>query len=236
VSVDWFKIEQDNIAGSVDQFILDQNFNGADPSLTARNKPTDPNAPFASNVVYDPNTTTYFSLYAPTFNLSKRVVEGLDFKVRYDIPTDNIGLFTLGLDMTHYYRFEQQNLPGDAWENRLGQFVDPSQGFGLGSLPRWKGNVNAFWNFSDLELGAIVYWISSYSDDPNVAEREVDDWVSLDLQASYNLPRDVRLTVGVQNVTDEAPPLVVGAFADNYDRDTHSLLGRFVYGQVSVKF
>ncbi|MGA1237157.1 MAG: hypothetical protein ACO34E_09860 [Limisphaerales bacterium] len=63
-----------------------------------------------------------------------------------------------------------------------------------------------------------------------MAEREVDAWVSLDLQASYNLPRDVRLTVGVQNVTDEAPPLVVGAFADNYDRDTHSLLGRFVYG------
>ncbi len=81
-----------------------------------------------------------------------------------------------------------------------------------------------------MHVVVIVYWISSYSDDPNVAEREVDAWVSLDLQASYNLPRDVRLTVGVQNVTDEAPPLVVGAFADNYDRDTHSLLGRFVYG------
>jgi iron complex outermembrane receptor protein len=236
VSVDWFKIDQDNIPGSVDQYILDQNYNGADPTLSARNKPTDPNAPFASNIVYDPNTTAYLTLYAPTFNLSRRIIEGLDFRVRYEIPTENIGAFTLGVDVTHYYRFEQENQPGEGFQNRLGVYVDPSQGFGLGSLPRWKGNFNAFWNYADLELGAILYWVGSYDDDPQAADRQVDDWLTLDLQASYNLPRDVRLTVGVQNVTDEPPPLVVGAFADNYDRDTHTLLGRFVYGQVSVKF
>jgi hypothetical protein len=32
------------------------------------------------------------------------------------------------------------------------------------------------------------------------------------------------------------PPLVQGAFADNYDRDTHDLRGRFWYVQASKKF
>jgi len=236
VSVDWFKIEQENIPGSVDQFLLDNNFNGADPNLTARQKPTDPNAPFAANVDYDPGLATYTTLYAPTFNLSQRAIEGVDFRIGYDIPTPTAGTFSLGLDITHYYRFEQENLPGEGYTDRLGGFVDPTQGFGLGTIVRWKGNFSAFWMYRDFEVGGILYYIDDYRDDPQVADRDVESWLTLDLQASYNFPRDLRVTVGVQNVTDEAPPLVVGAFSDNYDRDTHNLIGRFVYGQVTKKF
>jgi iron complex outermembrane receptor protein len=237
VSVDWFKIEQENVVGSIDQLTLDTNFDGADPNLTARQKPTDPNAPFANLVDYDPLTATYLTLYAPALNLSRRAIEGLDFRIGYDIPTETAGTFSLGLDITHYYRFDQENVPGGGYEDRLGDFVDPSQGFGLGTLVRWKGNFSAFWLYRNFELGGIVYYVDSYNDDPQVApDTEVDNWITLDLQASYNFPHDFRVTVGVQNVTDEAPPKVVGAFADNYDRDTHTLLGRYVYGQITKKF
>jgi outer membrane receptor protein involved in Fe transport len=237
ISGDWFSIYQENVPGSVDQFILDQNFLGADPTLPVAQRPTDPNAPFANLIQYDPNTLAYNVLYSPTFNLSRRIVEGFDIGIRYTLPTDAAGTWTFGGDLTYYYKFQQANLPGDPLVDRLGDFIDPTQGFGLGSLPRIKSSMSVFWNFHDLELGAIAYYVGSYKDDEAAGfYRHVQDIWTFDLQASYTLPYDFKITVGVQNVADKEPPLVQGAFADNYDRDTHSLLGRFVYGQLTKKF
>jgi iron complex outermembrane receptor protein len=237
LSVDWFKIDQENVPGSVDQFILDTNYRGSDPNLPARQRPNDPNAPYADLIAYNPANTTYQQLTAPTLNLSRREIEGLDFRVSYQIPTENVGDFLLSWNMTYYYRFQQEDIPGQGLDNRLGDFMDPSQSFGLGSIPYLKMNLGGFWNISDFEFGVIAYYVGGYRDDWRSGfDRDVSDIWTVDLQASYNFPHNWRLTVGVENVADTAPPLVVGAFADNYDRDTHSLMGRFVYGQISKKW
>jgi iron complex outermembrane receptor protein len=238
LSVDWFKIDQENIPGSVDQFILDQNFAGADPNLPIAERPLDPNAPFADQFVYNPNNQSYTLLYAPALNLSRRTVEGIDFRVTYEIPTESAGTFTLASDVSYYYKFEQENIPGEGMQDRLGDFIDPTQGFGLGSLPRVKASLGGYWDYRNFEFGVTAYYIHSYLDDSAAIgfNREIDSIWTVDLQASYTFPRDLRFTVGVQNVADTEPPLVVAAFADNYDRDTHSLIGRFVYGQVTKKF
>jgi iron complex outermembrane recepter protein len=238
LSVDWFKIDQENIPGSVDQFILDQNFAGSDPNLPIAERPLDPNAPFADQLVYNPNNQSYLLLYAPALNLSRRTVEGIDFRLTYELPTDNAGTFTFTGDVSYYYKFEQENIPGEGMQDRLGDFIDPTQGFGLGSLPRVKAALGTFWNYSNFEFGVTAYYIHSYLDDSAAIgfTREIDSIWTVDLQASYNFPKDLRVTVGVQNVADTEPPLVVAAFADNYDRDTHSLIGRFVYGQITKKF
>ena len=47
---------------------------------------------------------------------------------------------------------------------------------------------------------------------------------------------NTKVTAGCINVSDEIPPLVLGAFADNYDRDTHDLRGRFWYVSLNKKF
>jgi iron complex outermembrane receptor protein len=238
VSVDWFKIDQENIPGSVDQFILDQNFQGADPNLPIDQRPTDPTAPYSDLVVYDPNTTSYLYLYAPALNLSRRTVEGIDFRVTYELPTESWGTFTFIGDLSYYYKFEQENIPGEGMGDRLGDFIDPTQSFGLGSLPRTKMSLGGYWAYRNFEFGATAYYIHSYLDDKAALgyTREIDSIWTVDLQASYTFPKDLKVTVGVQNVADTEPPLVVAAFADNYDRDTHSLIGRFVYGQITKKF
>jgi len=72
----------------------------------------------------------------------------------------------------------------------------------------------------------------------------VDDLWTFDLQAGYafkdtkyDLLNNVRLVVGVLNVTDEDPP-----FSDSsndtagYDTSIHDPRGRFWYVQVSKKF
>jgi outer membrane receptor protein involved in Fe transport len=144
-------------------------------------------------------------------------------------------MFTLAAD--YFTRFVQENIPGDGLQDRLGDFVDPSQSFGLGSLPRLKGTANVVWSYRDFELSTTANYISSYRDDvANGFDREIDDWLTFDFQASYKLPWNMKATLGVLNATDAEPPLAQGAFADNYDRDTHDLRGRVLYVSLNKKF
>jgi len=225
-SVDFFRVSQENVPASVDQFIIDQNY--------ATGGPGNPAAAYAANIDYDAATTTYRAVYAPTLNLSRRIVEGLDMSLIYERDTETAGKFTFSSYWSYFTRFEQEDLPGTGLRDRLGDFVDPSQSFGLGSLPRVKGNGSVFWNYRNLEVGFTVNYVGSYRDDAAAGfDREVDEWITYDAQVSYQLPWDIRATIGVLNLTDEAPPLVRAAFADNYDRDTHDLRGRFVYASLN---
>ena len=238
VNVDWYRIEQKNVPNSADQLILDENFRTGGPF--------NPNALFAANIVADPNSPEIYQvLYSPTLNMSQRIIEGVDIGARYDIPTDSYGTFTVGVDVAYVYRFDQENVPGDGLRDRLGDFVDPSQGFGLGTIPRLKGNLSTIWAYEGFELGATAYYIARYNDDTAAIgyARKVDSIVTLDLQASYTIRNrkhawlnETKFTIGCINVTDEEPPLVVAAFADNYDRDTHDLRQRFIYASLSKKF
>jgi outer membrane receptor protein involved in Fe transport len=45
-----------------------------------------------------------------------------------------------------------------------------------------------------------------------------------------------RLTVGVNNLTDELPPLIADAVEDNTDKNNYDILGRFVYFEITKKF
>jgi iron complex outermembrane receptor protein len=229
VGVDYFRIEQKDVVGEADQFILDQNFAGGGPA--------NPNAPYASFVVFDPATKEYTTLYSPTLNLSRRIIQGLDTTLSYELATQTAGTFSFSTLWAYYFDFRQENILGQGFKDRLGDFTDPGQGFGLGSLPRIKGISSLFWNYSDFEFGVTANYIGSYRDDVAAGfDRQIDDWLTFDLQASYRLPWDARVTVGVINVADEPPPLALGAFADRYDRDTHDLRGRFVYGSLSKRF
>jgi outer membrane receptor protein involved in Fe transport len=44
------------------------------------------------------------------------------------------------------------------------------------------------------------------------------------------------VTVGMQNVTDEDPPFVAGAFENNYDESLADVRGRFWYLQIKKRF
>lgn len=229
--LDWFRVEQANIAGSADQFILDENYRTRNDA-----KPL-----FADLIKYDPATLEYISLTSPTLNLSKRIVEGVDVSGAYVLNTDTAGTFTWTTVLSYYYNFQQENVPGTGLRDRLGDFTQPEAGFGLGSLPRLKGNSSLFWSYRNFEFGPTLNYIGAYADDvASGFDREVKAQVTVDLQASYKFTsgwlNDSKMTVGVLNVSDERPPLVSGAFADAYDRDTHDLRGRYVYFQGSKKF
>ena len=73
----------------------------------------------------------------------------------------------------------------------------------------------------------------------------VESWFAIDLQLSYEFGRHqehknwysgTRITVGVNNVTDELPPIISSSSEDNTDKSVYDIIGRFVYFEVSKKF
>ncbi|MGJ3231189.1 MAG: TonB-dependent receptor domain-containing protein [Oceanicaulis sp.] len=58
-----------------------------------------------------------------------------------------------------------------------------------------------------------------------------------DVSAQFDLPRSARLTLGVNNVLDEEPPLVGAGLADNANSLTgYDQAGRYLFGTISVNY
>jgi outer membrane receptor protein involved in Fe transport len=197
----------------------------------------DPNAPLRISPVYNPNNAEYL-LFAPRAQPEPADGGRAGFSVTYELPTDNAGTFTFAGDVSYYYKFEQENIPGEGMQDRLGDFIDPTQGLGWAVCPG-QGRARHLLELQQLRVRRDRLLHPQLTGTTRrrlgATGKSTDIW-TVDLQASYNFPKDLKVTVGVQNVADTEPPLVVAAFADNYDRDTHSLIGRFVYGQITKKF
>ena len=127
------------------------------------------------------------------------------------------------------------------YESYLGKLVDPRASggriIGRGGIPRYKGYLELLWQHRGLRLGATLNYIHSLDDNPafttDGSPRTIDSWTTLDLVASYRWPADAgpwlsntQLTLGIDNLSDAAPPFAAGAFADGYDSSLYDLAGR----------
>ena len=186
LSVDFWHIDLRSIASFVGpQFILD--FEHSFPGLVRR----------------DPTTGAVTEIINPDLNLTRAVVEGIDYEGIYILDSSifghgDFGRFTFILNGTYLSRFEFQPTSFSKRFGISGQFVN---GFNFtGSLPHNRAFVSAFYDgphdswMSGLDVGATVHWTGQYWDDViDGFNRKVNDWTTLDLLASYtfNMPAPV---------------------------------------------
>ena len=172
-------------------------------------------------------------------NVGGQKVAGLDFAARYALPT-RAGRFTGVFDGTWLLQF-----------NRIladGSITNERGNFDFGNLPDFKFNAGVTWGLGGLGAGVSTRYMGHLFECSNGAgtsrggqcdvngtnnprRRQVAVFNSYDLFASYALPSGLgrtNLSVGVQNVFDEAPPFIYSAFAANTDSD-YPLVGRFFY-------
>jgi iron complex outermembrane receptor protein len=185
LSADFWHIDLRSIASLVDpQFIIDhENF-------------------FPQDVIRDPTTGVITSVINPNLNLTRAVVEGLDYEAIYILDSSifsrgDFGKFTFTLNGTYLSRFEFQASPDSP---RIGL----SGGFPVGltfsgSLPHTRAFASTFYNgpadtwLAGFDVGATVHYTGQYQDDnihlarsaagPGV--RKIREWTTLDLIASY---------------------------------------------------
>ncbi len=156
-------------------------------------------------------------------NQGKVETSGIDFNVRFNQELWE-GRFTSNLQISHLL---DQSVDGG--RDLINDPGVPQQRIIL-------SNLYAYENWS------VAYNINMIGDQfdtivAGVGEGHVPTWVTQDLQVNYNTPWNGKITVGVRNLTEKAPPIGVGNVGvRNYDFNLYDGYGRVSYVRYTHTF
>lgn len=222
-SVDWFKIEIDDaIAARNAQQILNAcaNVGGANCDLVQR----------------DPVTGQVLRLLQSVSNFESVEVEGVDFTLRYgfDAGPGRINTVVDAARLIHFINRIPQPDGTVVEQDRAGMGDTPRS-----TLPHWKATGSVRYALADWEFGWRGRYIGSTQDVPDnfVNGGRTPSAIFHDLQLVYHLPqRDMNFTLGIDNVTDKAPPASRSNAPINFDIYTYDARGTFIYLRAFMAF
>ena len=121
--------------------------------------------------------------------------------------------------------------PGGDFTDRTGTL---SNSFGL-TLPKWKSLASVNWTWGPVNLGARWRHQGEVENFNNRAEL-IEAVEYFDLTGSWSVNDTVSLRAGVNNLTDEQPPVYTPAVAANTDPSTYDVLGRRYFVGLAARF
>jgi outer membrane receptor protein involved in Fe transport len=129
-------------------------------------------------------------VYSPFGNAGKRLVQGLEVSVTYEIPTERWGKFTFSGGWNHFFTWKAQ--PGTGpFRSFLGNYDNQTMPFVPGAIPWNKGFIRGEWEWRHFDFVATGNYIGDFRDDPSFDSivrdhpRNVPSYITLDLQLSY---------------------------------------------------
>ncbi|MBN8430630.1 TonB-dependent receptor [Microbulbifer salipaludis] len=165
-------------------------------------------------------------------NVAALSAKGVDLEARYGFDTD-FGRFETTLLWVRQLENSRTAFAGDEAEDQVGTMS------GNGSVyAEDKANYSVNWYWNDLSvsyLGEYIGEIEAPASFINYTQK-VDAQLYHDLAAAYTFPTNTRLSLGVTNLTNEAPPYIDFGFNASTDPSTYRLFGRSYYLRVSQEF
>ena len=191
-------------------------------------------------------------------NIGQRSTGGIDFAVRYAMPTE-YGRFAFAFD-ANWLAFLDSTL-----KLASGDQVTHGKGnYDLGALPAVKANVGVDYNMDQFVAGVVGRFVGNFKEcanpgdnttangglcnlyDPatkttftNPDARQVGHYTQVDIHAGYTQPSSIGKTsvfVGISNLFDKTPPYIYSAALANSDPATYDYLGRYFYGRIQHQF
>ncbi len=209
--------------------------------------------------VTGPNQVTHATFGEASIqrNPGAQRTHGFDISAQYNLRTDVAGDFTFygNANIVLGYDF----LFGGDYYSYQGQYTENIYG-AQGSIPDYTLVTGVTWEMKDLTFNVNARYVPSMDDlgfrHPIVGDSihgttiddqdwDIDSWYSIDMQAAYEFGKThpsaawyngFRVAVGVQNLTDQDPPLVASSTEDYTDKATYSILGRLIYAEISKRF
>lgn len=247
LTLDWFNIDERDLVGNVPQATLLQSveqFGPASPFAHQVRLGTS----VAGEVHFDSGTrvtapgqiTSGASdavwMTNPVLNIAGVWQSGFDLRVEYTRDTQEWGRFAGSLTTTYINEYWIQNLPN----SRPGNVVD---GFNGSTYPRFRTFTRLDWTRRNWSAGVSHTFIPEVDDLRAAVEAPVTSYQTFDVRASYNFSgarldwlQGLSLTLGVNNVFNEDPPLAVGEQDQGRDINTYDAVGRFIYVSANYKF
>jgi outer membrane receptor protein involved in Fe transport len=223
VTLDWYKIDIENVIDSVSaQNTLNGCVNGVQ---------------YLCDLVTRRDNGTLQQIVALPQNLTSRVAEGIDAEFEYNFPTE-IGEFRAFLGWTHVLKRENTvvNEFGNLETVDLAGTFD--QQYTGETYAEDKANFTLDWFWEDLTVSYAAEYIGGldyeflYVPQPST----VDSQMYHDLSVAYDSEWGTRFSIGLTNITDEEPPYIDGALNGSTDPSTYRVLGRGAFFRVSHTF
>lgn len=248
VALDWFAIDERNIVGVVPTTTLLQSveqFGAASPyaaqvrigTSVAGESHFDDGAAITSPGQVTSGASDAVWVTNPALNVAGQWQSGADLRVDYTRDTQSWGRFDATLALTYIREFVVQTLPTSAPFNGVDGFSASS------TLPRYRTFTNVDWTFKRLTVGVSHTWIPEVDDLVAPVPARIEAYHTFDVRAGYSFSgtsnpwlRGLRVSVGVNNVFDEDPPLILGEQDQGRDINTYDAIGRLFFVSASYKF
>ncbi len=176
------------------------------------------------------------NIVATNINIGFIQTEGVDFVLRYEFDLADMGSISITNNGNYVIAYEQEEYPGAGVESCEGTW-----GGSCGApTPDFKNNLGVTWNTPwNLSLSSALRHIGKVEAN-SASQVGFSSRTYWDLSANYDVNDDMSFRLGVQNVTDKAPPLsnpgpsIYGN--GNTFPGTYDALGRYIYLGASVRF
>ena len=234
-SVDFYRIRWNDVVASTSfQKIIDGSC--PNPPVVA----TDPPCPTTAQVIRDPaNNNDVVTILSNYQNLNTRVTTGLDFDVRYGVPTVGWGKFTTRLNADYILKFEED-----------GVGVNDSNA-GSNTIPRLKATASLDWDYGPWKATTRWNYTKGWAQtglpasyfapqNPNFQtgtyRLKTPDFYTFDLYGSYQINKNFMVAASVVNMFDRRPPYDPG-FSTTflYDFSQFDVRGRLYRLSVNYK-
>jgi outer membrane receptor protein involved in Fe transport len=204
----------------------------------ATNPSFDPGNLWCNFFSRNPTTGEIADIRDILYNLEGFEVSGIDLQADWsvDVGAGVVGLNAVGSWIDTYQRIPPKGL---AAQEEVGRVGGP-----LGSaFPEWKWNLNLRYEWQDLAFGVAWRYIDAMLDRDlfglgvhyRVASQDY-----VDLFVAYAFDAGVlgglTLRAGVENLTDDSPPLLPTPVQANTDPSQYDVLGRRYFVNLSYRF
>jgi len=234
LTIDYFDIEiKDGINNLSPEFILASCIEGEDSqcALVKRGGRND-------NLWVGSNVDSSGQIVALNDNLAVERVKGIDVVATYQFYIGKWGSVRLYDVMSYIDTWDQQELSSAPTQDCAGKFAS-SCGF---PAPDWRNNLRATW-ITPWSVTTSLQWryIGEVEDVNEI--RDMDDVNYFDLSAIWEVNDWASLRAGINNLTDEEPPIVGSDIADpsvfgaaNTFPGMYDALGRYYFIGASIGF
>jgi iron complex outermembrane receptor protein len=169
-------------------------------------------------------------------NLFKTQMAGIDVDAKYGLRFSEGRKLVFRLNGTYLDKYDVQG-PDGAYSSSLDQASSAANGVQL----RWKHNASATYEAGSWAGSLTQNYQKGYNDvagNKGGPARKVEAYQTFDAQVAYSGFKSLKLTAGVRNLTDRAPPYTnySPSFVGGYDISYGDVRGRFAYLTATYAF
>jgi outer membrane receptor protein involved in Fe transport len=189
----------------------------------------------------------------PLSNLGKQSTSGVDLNVAYRVAANRLGLdsryghfdISLGANQVNRYRF--QATPTAVERDCLGYYSVACNNIVSAPVYKRKFNQRTNWSFGAWSVGYNWRYVSGVIEEPGGTAflpefSRIPAYHYIDLNANWNINKNLRVNLSVTNAANKKPPIVGGtiggtaANSGNTFPQSYDAVGRYVTLGASVKF